>query len=57
METSPEKIRRFEKDAVRFGVKVTVEFEFDFKSFSTLHIQHVVLHIKIWYIFVFIFYI
>jgi len=57
METSPEKIRRFEKDAVRFGVKVTVEFEFDFESFSTLHIQHVVLHIKIWYIFVFIFYI
>jgi len=57
METSPEKIRRFEKDAVRFGVKVTVEFEFDFESFSTLHIQHLVLHIKIWYIFVFIFYI
>jgi len=57
METSPEKIRRFEKDAVRFGVKVTVEFEFDFESFSTLHIRHVVLHIKIWYIFVFIFYI
>ena len=57
METSPEKIRRFEKDAVRFGVKVTVEFEFDFESFSTLHIQHVVLHIKIWYIFVFICYI
>ena len=57
METSPEKIRRFEKDAVRFGVKVTVEFEFDFESFSTLHIQHVVLYIKIWYIFVFIFYI
>ena len=57
METSPEKIRRFEKDAVRFGVKVTVEFEFDFEIFSTLHIQYVVLHIKIWYIFVFIFYI
>ena len=57
METSPEKIRRFEKDAVRFGVKVTVEFEFDIESFSTLHIQHVELHIKIWYIFVFICYI
>ena len=57
METSPEKIQRFEKDAVRFGVKATVEFEFDFESFSTLHIQHVVLHIKIWYIFVFICYI
>ena len=48
METSLEKTRRFEKDAVKFGVKVTVEFEFDFESFSTLHIQHVVLHVKIW---------
>ena len=42
---------------IRFGVKVTVEFEFDFESFSTLHIQHVVLHVKIWYNFVFICYI
>ena len=42
-----EKTRRFEKDAVKFGVKVMVEFEFDFESFSTLHIQYVVLHVKI----------
>ena len=48
METSLEKTRRFEKDAVKFGVKVMVEFEFDFESFSTLNIQHVVLHVKIW---------
>ena len=48
---------RFEKDAVKFGVKVTVEFEFDFEIFSTLHIQHVVLHVKIWIFFVFICYI
>ena len=57
METSLEKTRRFEKDAVKFGVKVTVEFEFDFESFSTLYIQHVVLHVKIWNFFVFICYI
>ena len=48
METSLEKTRRFEKDAVKFGVKVTVKFEFDFESFFTLHIQHVALHVKIW---------
>jgi hypothetical protein len=42
---------------VRFRVNVTDEFEFDFKSFSTLDIQHVVLHVKIWYIFVFVCYI
>ena len=48
METSLEKTWRFENDAVKFGVKVTVEFEFDLESFSTLHIQHVVLHVKIW---------
>ena len=57
MKTSPKKNQRVEKDGVRFGVKVTVEFEFDFESFSTLHIQHVVLHVKIWFIFVFICYI
>ena len=57
METSLEKTRRFEKDAVKFRVKVTVEFEFDFESFSTLHIQHVVLYVKIWIFFVFICYI
>ena len=28
-----------------------------FETFSTLHIQHVALHVKIWYIFVFICYI
>jgi hypothetical protein len=46
-----------EKDAVRFGVKVTVKFEFDFESFSTLHIQHVVSHVKIWFNFLFVSYI
>jgi hypothetical protein len=29
---------------------VIVEFEFDLKSFSNLHIHHVVLHVKVWYI-------
>jgi hypothetical protein len=27
------------------------------KTFSTLHIQHALLHVTIWYIFVFVFYI
>ena len=28
-------------------------FTFNLKKFSTLHIQHVLLHVKIWYIFIF----
>ena len=32
-EASPKKNRRVEKDPVRFGVKVTVELGFDFKTF------------------------
>ena len=36
METSAKKNQRVEKDAVRFGVKVKNEFEFDFKFFSLL---------------------
>jgi hypothetical protein len=45
-ETFPKKNQRVEKDAVRFGVKMTVEFEFDYEMFSTIHIEHVVLHVK-----------
>ena len=30
---------------------------FNLKIFSTLHIQHVLLHVKIWYIFIFVCYI
>ena len=30
---------------------------FNLKNFSTLHIQHVLLHVKIWYIFIFVCYI
>jgi hypothetical protein len=33
-----------------FVGKVTLKSEFEFKIFYTLHIQHVVLHVKIWYI-------
>jgi hypothetical protein len=36
MEISPKKFHRIEKDMVRFVVKMTIKFEFDFKSFSTL---------------------
>ena len=48
MKTSPKKNERVEKDGVMFGVKVTVEFEFDFESFSTLHIEHVALYVKMY---------
>ena len=34
METSPKKNQRVEKDAVRFGVEVTIKFGFDFKNFG-----------------------
>ena len=37
--------------------KVIENFSSHLKTFSTLHIQHVILHVKIWYIFIFIFYI
>jgi len=33
MEISAKKNKRVEKDAVKFGVKVTIEFGFDFKKF------------------------
>jgi hypothetical protein len=46
-ETSLKKFHIVEKDAVRFRVKLMVEFEFVFESFSILYIQHVVLHIKV----------
>jgi hypothetical protein len=46
-QTSPKKVHRVEKNVVRFGVNVTVKFEFEFESFSTLDIQCIVLHVKI----------
>jgi hypothetical protein len=45
-------------DAVRYAGKITFKLlEFEFKTFFTIHIQHVVLHVKIWYNFIFICYI
>jgi len=40
MEISAKKNKRVEKDAVRFGVKVTIGFGFDFKFFFLLPIYN-----------------
>ena len=47
-EASPKKNRSVEKDPVRFGVKVTVELRFDFKSFCIGNRQHRLVHVKFW---------
>jgi len=39
------------------GKAIKIFLSSHFETFSTLHIQHVALHVKIWYIFVFICYI
>ena len=48
-EASPKKNRSVEKDPVRFGVKVTVELRFDFKSFCLGNRQHRLIHVNFWY--------
>ena len=53
-ETSPKKFNRVKKEAARFVVKVMFKLEFEFKTFSTLHIQYVVFYVKFWLFFVFI---
>jgi hypothetical protein len=45
------------KEVARFVGKVMFKLEFEFKIFSNLHIQLVVLDIKIWHIFAFVYYI
>ena len=45
METSAKKNQRVEKDAVRFGVEVTIKFEFDFKKFSIAK-RHILFRVK-----------
>ena len=40
------KNQRVEKDAVRFGVKVMIEFGFDFKNFSIANRQFKLFHVK-----------
>ena len=48
METSANKNQRVEKDTVRFGVKVTIEFGFDFEFFSLANRQFKLFHVKFW---------
>ena len=49
IEISAKKNQRVEKDVVRFGVRVTIEFGFDFEIFSIANRQYKLLHIKFWY--------
>jgi len=46
METSTKKNQRVEKDAVRFGVEVTIKFEFDFKKKIIANRQYILFHVK-----------
>ena len=48
MEISTEKNQIVKKDAVRFGVKVTIKFEFDFKIFSIANKQYKLFCVKLW---------
>ena len=47
-EASQKKNRSVEKESVRFGVKVTVELGFDFKTFCISNGDHRLLHVKFW---------
>jgi hypothetical protein len=47
-EASPKKIHRVEKDPVRFGIKLTVELGFNFKTFSLGNRQHRLFRVKFW---------
>ena len=47
-EASPKKNRSVEKDPVRFGVKVTVELGFGFKTFYIDNREHRLFHMKFW---------
>ena len=51
METSANKNQTVEKDTVRFGVKVTIEFGFDFEFFSLANRQFKLFHVKFWLFF------
>ena len=45
-EASPNKNQGVEKNLVRFGVKVTVELRFDFKTFCIGNRQHRLVHVN-----------
>ena len=42
------RIRELRKDTLKFGVKVTIEFWFDFKFFSIANRQFKLFHVKFW---------
>ena len=46
IEIFAKKNQKVEKDVVRFGVRVTIEFGFDFKIFSVANGQYKLLHIN-----------
>ena len=47
-EASQKKNPGVEKESVRFGVKVTVELGFDFKTFCIDNREHRLFHVKFW---------
>ena len=47
-ETSQKKNRSVEKNSVRFGVKVTFELGFGFKTFCIGNREHRLFHVKFW---------
>ena len=51
METFAKKNQRIEKDTVRFGVKVMIEFGFDFEFFPIASRQFKLFHVKFWLFF------
>jgi hypothetical protein len=55
--TTSKKFRRVMKEAAMFARKVKFKFEFEFKTFSTFHTQHVVSYVITWHNFIFMCYI
>ena len=47
-EVSQKNNRSVEKDSVRFGVKVTIELGFDFKTFCIGNREHRLIHVQFW---------
>ena len=50
-EASQKKISNVEKDCIRFGVKMTVEFWFDYKTFCIVNREYILFHVNFWQIF------
>jgi hypothetical protein len=47
-----EEFNRVIKETARFVGKVRIKLKFEFKICSTIHKQHELLNVKIWYIFI-----